>query len=129
MRMRMNTGRTVRQGEYVEEKFSAEYADETATCYVHPLDLFEMDIENETIVEVAGPAGSVVLKALASEDVDEGTIFVPYGPFANFITPPSTHSSGMPDFKNVWVEVLPASGERVSPWELMERLGGLRYED
>lgn len=128
MKMTMNTGRTIRQGEHVEGKNCAEYEDETSTCHIHPLDLFEMDAESGALLEVAGPAGSVVLKAVACEDVTEGSIFVPFGPFANYIIPHATHSSGMPDFKTVLVEVRPAGGQRISPWQLMESLGGLRYE-
>jgi len=124
----LNTGRTITQGRHVEHKFHQGYAEVASTCFIHPFDLMDLDMEEGEHVEVASAWGSVVLKTESCEDLPRGTIFVPLGPFANHIIPPRTHSTGMPDFKNIPVELTFTERERPTQWDLMEQLGGKRYE-
>ncbi len=128
MRLMLNSGRSIVQGTHVENKTSRTYSEETSSCFMNPLDLMDLEIDEEEHVLVTSDWGSVVLKACASEDVLRGMVFVPYGPYVNHIIPAGTHSTGMPDFKGIMVDVAFCADERLSVWDLMESIGGLRYE-
>ena len=93
----MVTGRTVNQGVTVENKTSAEYAAETSTCFMHEFDMMELGLDDGECIRVTGPCGEVVMRVSASEEVETGTVFVPYGPYANHIVDAGTHSTGMPE--------------------------------
>jgi formylmethanofuran dehydrogenase subunit D len=129
MKFIFNTGRTVTQGRHIESKGGKAYSEETSSCFIHPVDLMELGVDDGEHIAVTSRWGSVVLKAVASEDQTPGMVFIPYGPFANQIIPGETHSTGMPDFKNVVVEIEYSDEKRKSAWELMEDLGGVRYGD
>ena len=128
MRAIMTSGRTITQGRHVESKGGVSYSEETSSCFVNPVDLMELGIESGECVELKGDHGSVVLRTVADDEMPQGLIFVPYGPFANHITGTRTHSSGMPDFKHVEVEITPTTDARKSAYDLIEELGGRRYE-
>jgi formylmethanofuran dehydrogenase subunit D len=128
MRMVMTSGRTVTQGRHVESKSGVAYSEETSMCFTNPVDLMELGIEGGECVEVKSDHGSVVLTTVAYDEMPQGLIFVPYGPFANHITGTRTHSSGMPDFKHLVVEITPTTQARKTAWDLIEELGGRRYE-
>ncbi|MDV2482500.1 molybdopterin dinucleotide-binding protein [Methanoculleus sp. Wushi-C6] len=124
----MITGRTVNQGVTVENKTSAAYARETSTCFMHEFDMMELGLADNDPVRVTGACGEVVMRAVASEEVGMGTVFVPYGPYANHIIAAGTHSTGMPDFKSHEVEIEPTDEEPKTVHGLMEDLGGLAYD-
>ncbi|MDV4343801.1 molybdopterin dinucleotide-binding protein [Methanoculleus sp. YWC-01] len=124
----MITGRTVTQGVTVENKTSAEYAAETSTCFMHEFDMLELGLDDRDTVRVTGPCGEVVMRACASPEVEMGTVFVPYGPYANHIVAAGTRSTGMPDFKSHEVEIEPTDEEPKTVHELMVDLGGLAYD-
>ena len=128
MRMILNTGRTIPQGNSVEFKPSPEYGAETSRAFLAPLDLMDMGIEAGDRVRIRCGSRSAVLTASASDDVLPGSLFVPYGPHANHVIPAATHGTGMPDFKGIAVEVEPTSDPVRSVWDLMEDLGGKRYD-
>jgi len=51
----------------------------------------------------------VVVKAVKSiRTPHPGIVFIPYGPWANVVVDPETHSIGMPSFKGIPAEVEPA---------------------
>ena len=125
----LNTGRSIRQGKHIESKFSKGYSDETSACYINPLDLMELNIEEGDNVLIISSEGSVVLKTVSSDEMSKGMIFVAYGPFVNHIIPAVTHGTGMPDFKNIMVKIVPTLEPIKSAPELIEELGGLRYEN
>ena len=127
MRMLMNTGRTVPQGESVERKDSPEYALAASACMIHPVDLMILGIEEGARVNVKNNSGEVVLTAASSEAVERGTVFVPLGPYANHIMESETHCTGMPDFKSMTVEITPTDEPVRTVPELIEALGGVRY--
>lgn len=128
MKFLMNTGRTVNQGVTVENKGSAEYAREASTCFMHEFDMLELGVDDGDPILVRGPVGEVVMRAEASVEVEIGTVFVPYGPYANHILAADTRSTGMPDFKSHEVEIEPTDEEPKSVYGLMEDLGGLAYD-
>jgi formylmethanofuran dehydrogenase subunit D len=127
MKVIMNTGRTIPQGESVERKFSPEYASAASVCFMHPVDMMVLGIEDGAHIRLSGSDGIVVLTAVASETVEQGSVFVPLGPFSNHIVSGETHCTGMPDFKSTVVEIIPTEDPVPSVAELMESMGGVRY--
>jgi len=128
MRMLMNSGRTFKQGEQLYYKESSEYSEQTSLCFINPLDLFKLEIEDGENVEIETTTGKTIFRTVASHSIVTGEIFLPCGPYANFILPAGTHSTGAPDFKTLEVEVRPTEQKRVSAWDLLETEGGLRYD-
>ena len=128
MKCILNTGRTVPQGAAVEHKGSDTYRAVTSSCFVNPVDMMMLGIENGARLMITTPVGYVVLSALSAEGVTRGEIFVTIGPYANHIISSETHGTGMPDFKSQSVEVEPTEEPILSVGELMEEIGGLRYD-
>ena len=115
------TGRTVEQGREKERsKFSAEYADSVAVCYIDPDDMKRLGIRENSNVRIATKLGSVVFKAKKSLRAPHpGAVFIPYGAWANLIMDSETHSIGMPSFKGVPAEIEPSPDEKVSSLEAL----------
>ena len=128
MKCILNTGRTVPQGAAVEHKGSDTYRAVTSSCFVNPVDMMMLGIENGARLRITTPVGYVVLSARSAEGVTRGEIFVTIGPYANHIISSETHGTGMPDFKSQTVEVEPTEEPILSVGELMEEIGGLRYD-
>ena len=128
MKCILNTGRTVPQGAAVEHKGSDTYRAVTSSCFLNPVDMMMLGIENGARLMITTPVGYVVLSALSAEGVTRGEIFVTIGPYANHIISSETHGTGMPDFKSQSVEVEPTEEPILSVGELMEEIGGLRFD-
>ena len=128
MKCILNTGRTVPQGAAVEHKGSDTYRAVTSSCFVNPVDMMMLGIENGARLRITTPVGYVVLSARSAEGVTRGEIFVTIGPYANHIISSETHGTGMPDFKSQSVDVEPTEEPIMSVGELMEEIGGLRYD-
>jgi formylmethanofuran dehydrogenase subunit D len=124
----LNTGRTVPQGTAVEHKVSDAYRSVASACFLNPVDMMMLGIENGARVGITSPTGHVVLTARSAEGITRGEIFVTIGPYANHIISSETHGTGMPDFKNQSVDVEPTEEPIRSVGELMEEIGGLRYD-
>ena len=128
MKCILNTGRTVPQGAAVEHKGSDAYRAVTSSCFLNPVDMMVLGIENGARIRITTSTGHVVLIAHSSEGVTRGEIFVTIGPYANHIISSETHATGMPDFKSQVVDVEVTEEPVQSVGELMEVLGGLRYD-
>ncbi len=128
MKCILNTGRTIPQGTAVEHKGSDAYRAVASACFLNPVDMMMLGIENGARVRITSPAGHVVLSARSAEGVTRGVIFVTIGPYANHIISSETHGTGMPDFKSQSVDVEPTEEPIRSVGELMEEIGGLRYD-
>ena len=104
------TGRTIEQGVAKERgKASKEYVESVSVCYMDPEDLKRLGIKEKTNVQVSTEHGSVVVKAVKSlRGPHPNVIFIPYGPWANAVVNPKTHSIGMPSLKGIPAEVEPA---------------------
>ncbi|WP_346864825.1 molybdopterin dinucleotide binding domain-containing protein [Methanocalculus sp. MSAO_Arc2] len=124
----LTSGRTIPQGSFVEHKLSKGYQRATSTLYIHPMDLFELGIESGDRVRVSSSAGSVVLTTEESEELKEGIVFIALGPYANAITGGYSHSTGMPDYKEIPVAIEPSEDPVPTVWDLMEMAGGIRYD-
>lgn len=124
----LNSGSSIQQGKGLYYKRSTAYREACSICYIHPLDLLEMGIEDGDHLLLSGSGASIVVSTVSSDDMHPGEAFIPDGPYANFIIPASTQSTGAPDFKGIMI-----TGEQtfdpVQPiWYLVEQLGGLRCD-
>ncbi len=128
MKCILNTGRTVPQGASVEHKGSDEYQAVASVGFLNPVDMMMLGIENGARIRITTPTGNTVLTARSAEGVSRGEIFMTTGPFANHVISSETHGTGMPDFKSQFVEVEPTMEPVKSVGELMEEIGGLRYD-
>jgi formylmethanofuran dehydrogenase subunit D len=124
----LNTGRTVPQGTAVEHKGSDAYRAVASACFLNPVDMMMLGIENGARVRITSPTGHIVLIGRSAEGVTRGEIFVTIGPYANHIISSETHGTGMPDFKSQTVDVETTEEPILSVGELMEEIGGLRYD-
>ena len=115
------TGRTIEQGVAKERgKTSKEYVESVSVCYMDPEDLKRLGIKEKTNVQVSTEHGSVVVKAVKSlRGPHPSVIFIPYGPWANAVVNPETHSIGMPSLKGIPAEVEPAPDK---PILMLEKL-------
>jgi formylmethanofuran dehydrogenase subunit D len=129
MNFLLNTGRTIKQGSYVERKNSTAYHQEASALHMHPVDMMDLEIEEGSHVRVENDYGFVVMRVRPALWVSRGEIFVCLGPYANHLVSPETHGTGMPDFKGTIVHITPTTEPVVTVTALMEQCGGIRYED
>lgn len=120
LKLKLVTGRSLKQGEFLGDKFSKEYIDNVAVIELDEKDLKRLGIKEGSRVKVRSPFGEVVVKALKSRFFTEGVAFMPMGPWASAIVDPDTRGSGMPTLKGLEVEISPTS-EEITP--LRELLG------
>lgn len=129
MKVIINTGRTIAQGAHVDLKNSREYIQEASLLRMNPVDMMKLGIDSGEHVVARSDGVSVTLKVLEDKNLNEGTAFLPLGPYANFLVPGNTHSTGMPDFKQIHAEVEPTDQKVLTVGELMRHLGGVPYAD
>ena len=110
------TGRSAAQGRTKEKgKKTREYIDNITVCEFDPKDLKALGIGPGENVRISTTHGNVVLKAVESKQIPhEGVIFIPYGAWANMLISPETDGTGMPLFKGIPAEVIPAPDSKVS---------------
>ncbi|MDI6904427.1 MAG: molybdopterin dinucleotide binding domain-containing protein [Candidatus Bathyarchaeia archaeon] len=123
LRVTLLTGRTIEQGVGKERgKASKEYMESVSVCYIDPEDLKKLGIKEKTNVLVSTDYGSVVVKAIKSlRGPHPEVVFIPYGPWANVVVDPETHSVGMPSLKGIPAEIEPAPDKPIlSLEELLE---------
>jgi len=128
MRFVLNTGRTIRQGSYVERKNVPAYREEAASLHMNGVDMLDLEIEEGSHVKVKSDQGAVVMIARPADGLVRGEVFVCLGPYANFLVNPETHGTGMPDFKTTVVTIEPTIDPVPTVRELMEQCGGVGYE-
>jgi formylmethanofuran dehydrogenase subunit D len=128
MQFNLNTGRTILQGDLIDYKTSPLYAEATSVCFMHPLDMMDLGLNEKDRVKVRSSAGEVVLEVSEWEATERGSVYVPLGIYANTLIAAETHATGMPDFKSVRVEVVPTTEPRKTVHELVRDLGGVPYD-
>ena len=127
LRVTLLTGRTIDQGVGKERgKASEEYRNSVSICHIDPSDLKKLGIKEKDNVLVSTTYGSVIVKAVKSPRAPHpGVIFMPYGPWANAVISPETHSIGMPSLKGIPAEIQPAQDRpMLSLRELLEEQFG-----
>jgi formylmethanofuran dehydrogenase subunit D len=113
LKVTLNTGRTLRQGQGKEYgKLSERYWKSVAICEIDPDDLKKLDLSDGRLIKISTESGSVLVRAVKSMRAPHpGRVFVPYGPWANVIIDSKTHGTGMPSFKGIQAEIEPAPTE------------------
>ncbi|AEH06843.1 tungsten-dependent formylmethanofuran dehydrogenase subunit FwdD [Methanothermococcus okinawensis] len=101
MKFKLNTGRTIWQGEAIEAGKNLEmYRKAAGVCYFNEEDMFKLGIKEGDSVKVKSEYGDVVVKAKkTTQTMPEGMVFIPMGPWANCVVLPETKSTAMPSFK------------------------------
>ncbi|RQD82762.1 MAG: molybdopterin dinucleotide-binding protein [Methanocalculus sp. MSAO_Arc2] len=122
------TGRTIQQGVSMEGgKEKKAYTQAAGIIEMDPVDMKKLKVWKNTNVRVTSPYGSVIVKAVeATQGPHPGLAYIPMGPWANSVVNPKTHSTGMPSFKGVPIEVEVAINETVlDSQELVRKACGL----
>lgn len=119
------TGRTIHQGEAIETGKDLDiYTKAAGICEFDPSDMTKFEINENDTVRVSTERGVVNVRAVKSKQYPhEAIIFIPMGPWANYLTGHDTNSTGMPSFKGIPAKVEAAKEERVlGAKELMRTL-------
>jgi len=128
MKMLMSSGRTIEQGKYLYHKEGEDYSISTSICYLHPMDMMDLNIEDGDHILVSSQVTSVVFTAAHSQETPRGIMYMSLGPYYNALLTGNTHSTGAPDFKGITVEVVSTKNKSVSATELMVELGGVPFD-
>ncbi|MCW3129718.1 MAG: hypothetical protein N2V75_06455 [Methanophagales archaeon] len=115
------SGRTIVQGQNLDNKLSEEYFNEVATCEMNKADMEKLGVTGGDSVKVKTSYGEVVVRAKEKEGTPEGVIFIPMGPWANAVVSGDTHGAGMPQYKGIDAEIEPTEEEVLHIKELMKR--------
>ena len=127
MKVIINTGRTIVQGSHVDGKNSSEYIHEASLIRLHPVDMMELGVESGEHIAAHADGVTITLRVLEDSTLEQGSAFLPLGPYANFLVSGVTHGTGMPDFKQTTAEIEPSDQKVLSVGELMRLLGGVPY--
>lgn len=111
----LSTGRTFQQGVALERgKYSDQYTKAAMTLRMDPDDMEKIGVLNGDKVKVRTKNAEVILLVEESSAAPHGgTVFLPYGPWANTLIGADTKSQGMPSYKNVQATVEKSSEELV----------------
>ncbi|MEM2008828.1 MAG: formylmethanofuran dehydrogenase subunit B [Ignisphaera sp.] len=103
----LNIGRSIMQGVSMESegKWSEQYIKSIAYVEMNPDDAKFLGITNR--VKISSEYGSIVLPVRISDRIRRGSIFIPMGPWANFIVNPDTDGTGIPYLKSTRVVIEP----------------------
>lgn len=109
MRVILNTGRTVWQGQAIESgKDLQMFINAAAICHINQDMMDELGIKDGDNVQIVSEYGDVIVKAVnTQEELPDGMVYVPMGPWANRVIRPNTDSTATPSFKNVPVDLTP----------------------
>jgi formylmethanofuran dehydrogenase subunit D len=101
MEFRLNTGRTIWQGEAIEAGKNLEmYRKAAGVCYINEEDMAKIGVKEGDAVKVISKYGDVVVCVKkATETMPEGMVYIPMGPWANCVVMPETNSTAMPSYK------------------------------
>lgn len=115
LKVNLITGRSLVQGRLKEQgKLSEDYLNNVACCELNQDDLNALGITKGQNIKISTNFGSVVVKAsLGTQVLEKGMVFMPYGPWAEFLVDPKTHSTGMPTYKGINATISPATKEKI----------------
>lgn len=126
MKVILDTGSTIRQGIVAKggKKMTEEYVEEAAVCHINPKDYKRLWIEYGHYlgrVKIITEIGEIVLNLEIDNSVPEGLIFVPRGPWINYVTSEDTFTSGSPYYKGMVVEIKGTDENVLNCKELMQK--------
>jgi len=114
------SGRTIVQGQNLDNKLSEAYFNEVATCELNGSDMEKLGVAADERVKIKTNYGEVVVKAKEKAGTPEGVIFIPMGPWANALVSGDTHGAGMPSYKGIDAEIEPTEEEVLQVKALMK---------
>ena len=122
MRVLIITGRTINQGCHKERgKLSKEYAESASICEMNEEDMQKLGIKDGDRIKITTKYGSIVLTARRSKKIQQpGIVFIPYGPWANYVIDSSTEGTGMPLLKGLPAYIEPTAEEVLSIKEMID---------
>lgn len=125
MRVILNTGRTVWQGQAIESgKDLQMFINAAAICHINQDMMDELGIKDGDNVQIVSEYGDVIVKAVnTQEELPDGMVYVPMGPWANRVIRPNTDSTATPSFKNVPVDLNPTEEPVLDMPTLMKGYG------
>ncbi len=120
-KVKLISGRTVAQGQNLDNKLSDEYFNAVALCELSTEDMEKIGASPGDNVKVRTKYGEVVVKAKQGAGYPEGIVFIPMGPWANAVTSGDTRGAGMPQFKGIDAEIEKTDEPVLNIKELMMR--------
>lgn len=124
MNVLITSGRTIAQGRKLYYKDMPKYSDETARCFVNPLDLLELGAASGDYLLLSTSTAEEVFVATPCDDLVSGTVFIPCGPHANAILHATTRGTGAPDYKWLKGTVTRTDLPPRSGWDILVEEGG-----
>jgi formylmethanofuran dehydrogenase subunit D len=88
-----------------------EYKKAAAAAFLSKSDLNRLGLKSGENIEVSFMGSSIVVKAFESDEVREGMILIPLGPWAMAVLPSFTGQHGFPVYGRVTVTVKPSVRE------------------
>lgn len=117
------SGRTTQQGIGLEEgKTSEAYAKSVGYIELNPSDADKINLKKEDFVKISNDNGQVVLEWKATDGLDQGIAFIPYGPWSNQLFGHYTEGTGMPLFKGITAVVHETSEKMLTLNEILKNL-------
>jgi formylmethanofuran dehydrogenase subunit D len=103
----------------LENRFGEEYKNLSAVIKLDPADLKQLNVKKGDTVILKNSFGRVVVKADESgyETPHRGIAYMPKSPWSNMLVSDETGGSGVPKFKDIYVTITSAKGEKIT--ELM----------
>jgi len=122
LRVLIITGRTINQGCHKERgKLSKKYAESVSICEMSEEDMQKLGIKDGDRIKITTKYGSIVLTARRSKKIQQpGIVFIPYGPWANYVIDSSTEGTGMPLLKGLPAYIEPTAEEVLSIKEMID---------
>jgi formylmethanofuran dehydrogenase subunit D len=117
------SGRTAKQGIGLEEgKLSKNYAESVNRIQINPDDADKIKLKKEDRVNVVTDFGEVTVNWEPEKGLPLGTIFFPYGPWANQVYASATSGTGMPIMKGIKAKMGSSKDNVLTIEELVEKL-------
>jgi formylmethanofuran dehydrogenase subunit D len=111
LRITLITGRTTRQGIGISAgKGRPEYQEATGVIGLNELDMARLEAVDGDQVQLKTEYGTAEVTCRKA-DMPKGMAFMAFGPACNRLVGGETYASGMPDSKNVELELVKICGE------------------
>jgi formylmethanofuran dehydrogenase subunit D len=100
----------------IEDRFGEEYKDHSAVIKLDPADLSQLSVKKDETVILKNSFGTIVVKAEESgyETPHRGIAYMPKSPWSNMLVSDETGGTGVPKFKDIYVTVTTAKGQKVT---------------
>lgn len=112
LRVTLITGRSTRQGTGISTgKERSDYREATGVVQLNPEDMQYAGLDEGSVIVLKSEFGSARVKCCRA-DLPSGLAFIAFGPACNQLVGGETCASGMPESKNLMVELLPEHGSQ-----------------